>query len=322
MLPTTSTLDAPLILEKPYLPCRRVRTAFRTIFNIIPALAAVLTLLTLLHHSWRLPPSHGGSAITTTLPATFKIPSAQKRCDEVVAQITGHDAGKSTEVLRKRYAAFITSAGSFYRGTAPLFWRDMVKRGWGAFNLTNLGILNKIHGNSDLQRTSLWTWITGDQHLNNFGAWQNRHGDVVFGMNDFDEAMIYDFQIDVWRLAVSVYDTALINELSRQEASSAVLTLCDSYVSTLQSYVGNEKAGTFELTMSTTTGLLSQFLRETADQESNHKLLSQYTTIGADGVRRLVRNEELRSVSDAVSAKVRCRVARSPRPASSGSGAE
>ena len=52
---------------------------------------------------------------------------------------------------------------------------------------------------SPLQRTSTWTWITGDQHLSNFGAWMARDGKVVLGVNDFDEAAIYDFQIDVSR---------------------------------------------------------------------------------------------------------------------------
>ena len=48
---------------------------------------------------------------------------------------------------------------------------------------------------------STWTWITGDQHLSNFGAWRNRAGEVVFSDNDFDEAAIYDFHIDVLRIA-------------------------------------------------------------------------------------------------------------------------
>ena len=51
----------------------------------------------------------------------------------------------------------------------------------------------------------LLRWITGDQHVSNFGAWRNRHGAIVFGINDFDEAVVYDFQIDIWRLAVSMY---------------------------------------------------------------------------------------------------------------------
>jgi uncharacterized protein (DUF2252 family) len=27
---------------------------------------------------------------------------------------------------------------------------------------------------SPLARTATWTWISGDQHLSNFGAWKNR----------------------------------------------------------------------------------------------------------------------------------------------------
>jgi uncharacterized protein (DUF2252 family) len=39
----------------------------------------------------------------------------------------------------------------------------------------------------------------------NFGAWRNRGGEVVFSVNDFDEAAIYDFHIDVLRIAVSIW---------------------------------------------------------------------------------------------------------------------
>jgi uncharacterized protein (DUF2252 family) len=33
----------------------------------------------------------------------------------------------------------------------------------------------------------------------------------VLGVNDFDEAVVYDFQIDIWRLAISMYDHSLSN---------------------------------------------------------------------------------------------------------------
>jgi hypothetical protein len=34
------------------------------------------------------------------------------------------------------------------------------------------GIITTLSDGSPLQRTSTWTWVTGDQHLSNFGAWQ------------------------------------------------------------------------------------------------------------------------------------------------------
>ena len=183
-------------------------------------------------------------------------------------------------------------------------WHDFVKE-WGIFNLTHLGIQSKIHDNAPLQRTSTYTWVTGDQHLNNFGAWQNCHGDIVFGVNDFDEAIIYDFQMDVWRLGVSVYSQAIYNGLEEEEASAAVLTMCDSYVSTIEGYIGNEEAALFEISDTTATGPLSTWLREVRANQTHHKMLTKYTEMGADGKRKFKRNKKLRDVTPAFAEEVR-----------------
>ena len=92
------------------------------------------------------------------------------------------------------------------------------------YNLSRIGISATLADGSPIERTSTWTWVTGDQHLSNFGAWQNRHGDVVHGVNDFDEASIFDFRIDVWRIAVSIYNHAISNHLGAAQAEAAVLT--------------------------------------------------------------------------------------------------
>ena len=126
---------------------------------------------------------------------------AVSRCEWVVQQVKQHDHGKSASKLREQYAAESSDVNSFYRGTAYLFWQDFVKGGWGVSDLSTLGVPTTQADGTPLQRTSTWTWITGDQHLSNFGAWKNRHGDVIFGVNDFDEATIFDFQIDVHRPA-------------------------------------------------------------------------------------------------------------------------
>ena len=122
---------------------------------------------------------------------------AVSRCEWVVEQVKQHDHGKSASKLREQYATESSDVNNFYRGTAYLFWQDFVKGGWGPFDLSTLGVPTTQADGTPLQRTSTWTWITGDQHLSNFGAWKNRHGDVIFGVNDFDEATIFDFQIDV-----------------------------------------------------------------------------------------------------------------------------
>ena len=234
-------------------------------------------------------------------------PTPQPRCEWVVAQIRARDVGRSHEQLLKKYSTVSEDYNSFYRGTAHMFWEDFVRGGWGNFDLASLGIESTLADGSQLQRTSTWTWITGDQHLSNFGAWKNRHGDVVFGVNDFDEAVVYDFQMDVIRLAVSIYDHAISNGLSQSKARAAVLTLADSYIDALQSYVGNEKALLYELTPQLATGELAAFLRSVDEENSRHKLLDKYTVLDkSSGSRRLIKNADtkLEAVSAAVEAEI------------------
>ena len=47
-------------------------------------------------------------------------------------------------------------------------------------------------------------WIVGDMHLENVGAYRNDADEVVFGLNDFDDATIGPLRFDVLRLSTSV----------------------------------------------------------------------------------------------------------------------
>ena len=136
--------------------------------------------------------------------------------------------------------------------------------------------------------------MAGDQHLSNFGAWRNRHRDVVFGVNDFDEAAIYDFHIDVLRITVSIYNHALSNGLGAYEAEAAVLTFTETYVNTLTSYVGNEKALLFELTSQYAKGRLGDFLRHVEQKASEAQQLGKFTRVDENGRRRFIRSKETR----------------------------
>ena len=44
----------------------------------------------------------------------------------------------------------------------------------------------------------------GDVHLENFGTWRDVDGRLVWGINDFDEAAVMPFALDIVRLAASV----------------------------------------------------------------------------------------------------------------------
>lgn len=111
---------------------------------------------------------------------TNDYPKAEKRCEWVIAQFQQHDAGKSKEELRVQYAAQDGDPNIFYRATAHIFWRDFKEKGWGNFLTAALDKVS-LTGGVPVVHKNTWTWVTGDQHLSNFGAWQNRAGEVVFG---------------------------------------------------------------------------------------------------------------------------------------------
>lgn len=126
---------------------------------------------------------------------------SEARCEWVIRLMTGGDGSKSYGLRHDKYVSQSNDENTFYRATANIFWKDFVEHGWGNFDLEQLGgAVDALADGSPLERKSTWTWISGDQHLSNFGAWRNRHGDVVFDVNDFDEAAVFDFQIDIWRL--------------------------------------------------------------------------------------------------------------------------
>lgn len=221
-----------------------------------------------------------------------------ERCDWVLEHFRMRDDDNNlfqqgdVPPLQERYEVQSESRDSFFRGTSHHFWMDFVQGRWGTKLLesvimeedTDYATLNATI-NAALENQTTWTWITGDQHLSNFGTYHNRKGDIVFAVNDFDEAAIYDFQVDVVRIAVSIVEHTL-STLSLKSSSHSyspivhdiVRGFCDTYVSTVLSYVGNHDARSFELTRHTATGLLKDFLKKVEKKNSRKKMIKKYTT--------------------------------------------
>ena len=61
----------------------------------------------------------------------------------------------------------------------------------------------------------------GDLHLENFGTWRDADGRLVWGVNDFDEAAIMPWPLDLVRLAASIRLADL--PVSNQAAAAALL---------------------------------------------------------------------------------------------------
>jgi hypothetical protein len=64
--------------------------------------------------------------------------------------------------------------------------------------------------------------MDGDAHINNFGMYGTPQREVVFDMNDFDEATIGPWEWDLKRLVASVNVAGRQNGLNRRERTAAV----------------------------------------------------------------------------------------------------
>ena len=64
--------------------------------------------------------------------------------------------------------------------------------------------------------------MDGDAHLNNFGMYGTPQREVVFDLNDFDEAIIGPWEWDLKRLVASVNVAGRQNGLNRRERAAAV----------------------------------------------------------------------------------------------------
>lgn len=243
------------------------------------------------------------------------IPTAYKRCPYVIDVFELENQGiTDREFLRAKYLTQSTDMNVFYRATCLLFWKDFAAGHWGrdqnrSINLDDMVLLEKAkyEDGTYMSPMSSWTWITGDQHLSNFGAWKNRGGEVVYSVNDFDQAAIYDFHIDVLRIAVSICNHGFTNGLSRQQVLEALEAFTYTYVKTVIDYVGGDKELLYELTPTTSTGYLRDFLWDVQDESSQMKQLQKFTEVGSDGMRRFIRNSDtkLQDVPPNIELKVR-----------------
>ena len=199
----------------------------------------------------------------------WQVPKAEQRCEYIIETFTAQHDNLPRHVLINAYAKQVLNTNTFYRATATIFWKDFARNAWDD------QIYSLLESNPENDK-STWTWVTGDQHLSNFGAWRNLNDNVVFSVNDFDEAAIYDFHIDVIRLAVSIYDHAQFNGFSPNQIQKILIAFTDTYIETIMSYMGNEDAETFELTQDTAEGLLRHFLRDVTKDNTHYAQLQKF----------------------------------------------
>lgn len=220
--------------------------------------------------------------------------AAPGRAARVIDQIESFNARLRPGDRHAKYCAMAKSPLSFYRGTNHLFWRDLA----GDPRLTRFG------------NARTRTWIQGDAHADNIGVFDNDEGALVYDLNDFDDAVIADYQWDVWRMAVSL---VLVAEekgtLSRADIDGALDVFASAYLESMDAYRGNESERRATLTMASAYGRLVEVLQRANRANARSHMLDTWTVL-VGGVRTFDRdNPDLGPVPPAVAARIQAQMA-------------
>jgi len=190
--------------------------------------------------------------------------SKATRVRNTVGEIQRFNAWLTPDDRKRKYCKMVRSPFRFFRGTNHLFWRD----------LTRDPRLARF-GGADTR-----VWLQGDLHSENLGSIE-RNGQVRYAMNDFDDAVWADYQLDVWRLAVSVHLVAKANGLDASAADVGVKAIAAGYLD------GLERGAPLALSPE-----LSSFVAEIGTVRSRATGLAKYTVVTDSGHRTFKTHEK------------------------------
>jgi uncharacterized protein (DUF2252 family) len=190
-------------------------------------------------------------------------PAGYGRSADILKQMDDWNSNISIKDKQNKYLKMAHSAFIFFRGTDHIFWSDFASD-WRLDNF----------GNSNTR-----TWVQGDSHVENFGAFHNSKHEIVYGLNDFDEAVVADYQYDLWRMAISIVLVLNSNKkLSQKEREHIVDTFAKSYLETLCSYKDykDKDVAKIYFTEHNTSGILKKFLKKAKKSNSYDKMLKKW----------------------------------------------
>ncbi|GAB7048756.1 DUF2252 domain-containing protein [Catenuloplanes indicus JCM 9534] len=165
--------------------------------------------------------------------------------------------------FRRKFRKMAASPFAFYRGSAALFYADMT----GDF--ADERFLNA--------RTSR-VWIHGDLHAENFGTYMNGSGELVFNVNDFDEAYVGPFSWDLKRFAASVALIGYAKALSDDVIGGLVTVFARAYLTELGAIARGGDDAIGSITLANADGVLLKVLQQ-ARLNTRVDLLAAQTTI-------------------------------------------
>ncbi len=182
-----------------------------------------------------------------------------RRISKLTQRILSQNTGRDVDRLTLKMARLRQDPFAFLRGTNPLF----------------LGFLPRAHFLFRAPRTL----VCGDLHLENFGAFKGDNRLCYFDINDFDEACLAPFTVDIVRFLTAVKVAAKGLGLTRPQSRQ----LMERFVACYSASIRDGKPRWIERSLA--TGVFRALLRR-ATRRSRDELLDRFTKI-RDGKRRL-----------------------------------
>jgi uncharacterized protein (DUF2252 family) len=217
--------------------------------------------------------------------------STEPRADfiiDVLSREFGELMAQDPAAFRRKFRKMAASPFAFYRGSAALFYADMT----GAYA-----------DDSFLDERTSRVWIHGDLHAENFGTYMNSSGQLVFNVNDFDEAYVGPFSWDLKRFAASVALIGYAKALSDDVITSLVTAFARSYLTELRAIAAGGDDAIGSITLDNADGVLRRVLQQ-ARLNTRVDLLAAQTTID-DFERRFSLGDGVYEIDDAVGTPVR-----------------
>ncbi|WP_027856274.1 DUF2252 domain-containing protein [Marinobacterium jannaschii] len=206
------------------------------------------------------------------------------RARRVVDEISRFNQDLPADARALKYSKMAASPFVFFRGTSHLYWLD-VSRDWRI----------SLFGG----RPASQVWLQGDAHVYNFGALHDHEDRIYFGMDDFDDAVVGDYQFDLWRLAASmVLDLSERPFFSENLADRAVKALGKAYIDAVVKADGDNPA----LRLEHAPEPIRSFLQKVHRKNSREKMLDKWTS--DDASRLNLEHDKLEQLSDQASQKL------------------
>ncbi|OLN23580.1 hypothetical protein BTO30_03915 [Domibacillus antri] len=197
--------------------------------------------------------------------------------ETVLHEFDARITGLNHEKRKQKYRQMAENPFRFFRGSAYLFYYDVAK------------IPFSFHTPDEKP-----TWIQGDMHVENFGAFQNSEGDLVYDANDFDEGYMGSYVYDLLRMTVSI--ALYCEQYGFENAEERMHVFLDSYYKQLKKFAkGKEDPVTLFYTADNTKGPIRKVLKKLEKRDSA-RLLEKWT-VQEDGTRVFELSDDLVQVT-------------------------